>query len=70
MVVLFVTSTLAQAVDFEEYPEAAELIKEIVSEHGFKEVWVEAIVRDAVFQKGIIEAISRPAEKEVSLVSL
>ena len=64
LVVLFVSSTLAQAVDFEEYPEAAELIKEIVSEHGFKEAWVEAIVRDAVFQKDIIEAISRPAEKE------
>ena len=64
LVVSFVTSTLAQAVDFEEYPEAAELIKEIVSEHGFNEAWVEAIVRDAVFQKDIIEAISRPAEKK------
>ena len=53
----------ASAVDFEEYPAAKDLISELTTDSGLDSVWVEAIVRDAVYTESIIKAITRPAEK-------
>ncbi len=53
----------ASAVDFEEYPAAKNLVSELSTDSGLDSVWVEAIVRDAVYTESIIEAITRPAEK-------
>ena len=53
----------ASAVDFKEYPAAKNLVSELSTDSGLDSVWVEAIVRDAVYQDSIIKAITRPAEK-------
>ncbi len=63
--VLGVTASPVRAVDFEKYPEAADLVKRIAQDYQLKERWVEAVVLDAVFQDEIIESITRPAEKRL-----
>ncbi len=60
---MFTTFNVVQAVDFKEFPEANELIDEIVDEHGLSRNRVTAIVTDANYQESIIKAITRPAEK-------
>ena len=53
------------AVDFDEYPQARELLDELVTQHAMDREWTEALIRDAVYQDSIIEAITRPAEKRL-----
>ena len=56
-------STVVQAIDLEQYPQAKQIIDEIVEEHGVNRARVEAIVADAAYQENIIKAITRPAER-------
>ena len=57
-------ATDAKAVDYDEFPQARNLVNELVTEHGMDRDWVEALIQDAVYQQGIIDAITRPAEKK------
>ncbi len=53
----------ADAIDFDKYPAAEQLVADLTTEFGLDSVWVEAVVRDAVYTESIIKAINRPAEK-------
>ena len=63
LIICAMTVHPAYGIDLDEYPAAVQLIDELSSSEGLDRAWVEAIVRDAVFQEEIIAAITRPAEK-------
>ena len=61
---LMLFTGIAYSVDFEKYPEAAELVDVLVEQTGLDREMIESIVREADFKEDIIEAITRPAEKK------
>ena len=61
---LVFTAFCANAVDSNVYPQSEALIDELVNSHGMDREWVEVLIRDSVYQEGIIKAITRPAEKK------
>lgn len=63
LVWLGVTTNIALAIDFDEYPAAKTLVSELSADTGLDSAWVDAIVRDAIYSESIIKAITRPAEK-------
>ena len=56
-------SSPAIAIDFDEYPQAREMVSQIAEKYNLDAVWVEAVIGDAVYKAEIIAAITRPAEK-------
>ena len=59
LLVLFSNSMLA---DYSEHPEAKDVIKTLVSEHGFDESYVIKILQTAKKQERILKSMSSPAE--------
>lgn len=56
-------SSLAYAEGYQETPEGRAFISEMATSYGFEADRVESLLADARRQKGILDAISRPAEK-------
>lgn len=56
-------SNPAMAIDFDEYPQAREMVSQIAEKHNLDSTWVEAVIGDSVYKADIIAAITRPAEK-------
>jgi membrane-bound lytic murein transglycosylase B len=56
-------TTSVYAADYSEHPEVKAFIAEMVSEHGFDEVFLQTQFDQAVRKQSILDAISRPAEK-------
>ena len=59
LLVLFSNSMFA---DYSEHPEAKDVIKTLVSEHGFDESYVIKILQTAKKQEQILKSMSSPAE--------
>ena len=59
LLVLFSNSMFA---DYSEHPEAKDVIKTLVSEHGFDESYVIKILQTAKKQERILKSMSSPAE--------
>lgn len=49
--------------DYSQHAAAPAFISRMVEEHGFEKTFVESILKQAQKQQGILDAISRPAEK-------
>jgi membrane-bound lytic murein transglycosylase B len=60
--ILFVFFPNAVFANYSEHPEAQEVIKTLVSEHGFDKSYVIQILQSAKKQERILESMSSPAE--------
>ncbi len=65
--ILSLTLPLAAfADDYTSRPEVREFVRELVRESGFDEAELLSILEQAEYQQSIVDAISRPAEKELT----
>jgi len=60
--ILFVLFSNSMLADYSEHPEAKDVIKTLVSEHGFDESYVIKILQTAKKQEQILKSMSSPAE--------
>ena len=60
--ILFVLFSNSMLADYSEHPEAKDVIKTLVSEHGFDESYVIKILQTAKKQERILKSMSSPAE--------
>ena len=60
--ILFVFFPNAVFANYSKHPEAQEVIKTLVSEHGFEKSYVIKILQSAKKQERILESMSSPAE--------
>ena len=60
--ILFVLFSNSMLADYSEHPEAQDVIKTLVSEHGFDESYVIKILQTAKKQERILKSMSSPAE--------
>ena len=60
--ILFLFSSNAIFADYSKHPEAQDVIRILVSEHGFDENYVTKILQTAKKQDRILESMSSPAE--------
>ena len=60
--ILFVLFSNSMLADYSEHPEAKDVIKTLVSEHGFDERYVIKILQTAKKQERILKSMSSPAE--------
>ena len=56
----------APAADYTDRPEAAEFVREMAAEGEFGEAELWSILEQAEYQQSVIDAISRPAERELT----
>jgi len=60
--ILFVLFSNSMLADYSEHPEAKDVIKTLVTEHGFDESYVIKILQTAKKQEQILKSMSSPAE--------
>ena len=60
--ILFLLFSNSMLADYSEHPEAKDVIKTLVSEHGFDESYVIKILQTAKKQERILKSMSSPAE--------
>ena len=60
--ILFLMLSNAILANYSEHPEAKEVIKTLVNEHGFDENFVTQILQTAKKQEKILQSMSSPAE--------
>ena len=60
--ILFLLFSNSMLADYSEHPEAQDVIKTLVSEHGFDESYVIKILQTAKKQERILKSMSSPAE--------
>jgi len=60
--ILFLLFSNSMLADYSEHPEAKDVIKTLVSEHGFDESYVIKVLQTAKKQERILKSMSSPAE--------
>ena len=60
--ILFVFFSNVIVADYSKHPAAQDVIKTLVSEHGFDQNYVTEILQTAIKQDQILESMSSPAE--------